>query len=62
MTVPYPYDTKISLSFFLNNVKKVFFTLNLNVFTLLDSLTSSGKPFKMKAPKYNKHLTQSFSP
>ena len=40
----------ISLSFSLNNVKKVFFTLCLNKFTLFDGLTSSGKQFQIKDP------------
>ena len=46
----------ISWSFARNNVKKPFFTLYLNLFTLFDSLTSSGKPFYIKGPKYDKHF------
>ena len=30
--------------------------LFLNVFTLFGSLTSSGKPFQIKGPKYDKHF------
>ena len=46
----------ISWSFSRDNVKKPFFTLCLNLFTLFDSLTSSGKPFYIKGPKYDKHF------
>ena len=55
MVVNYPQFKQISWSFSLNNVK-VFFTLCLNVFTLLDSLTSSRRPFQIKPPKYEKHF------
>ena len=33
-----------------------FFTLRSNVFTLFDSLTSSGTPFQIKGRKYDKHF------
>ena len=56
MTMIYPKYTQISWYFSLNNVKKVFFTLWLSVFTLFDSLTSSGKPFQIKGPNYDKHF------
>ena len=44
--------------------RRSFFTLCINVFTLLDCLASSGKPFQIKGSKYGKHFwlrAQSFS-
>ena len=34
----------------------IFFTLWLNILALFDSIASSGKPFQVKDPKYDKHL------
>ena len=36
------------------NIGKFFFTLCLNVFTLFDNITLSGKQFQRSGPKYYK--------
>ena len=46
----------INILIFSCNVKNLFFTFCLNEFTLFDSLTSSGKPFKIKGPKYDNYF------
>ena len=46
----YSWYANIFCSFYPNNFKNLFFALCLNVFTLLYSLTSSGKPLQIKDP------------
>lgn len=47
------FDLLNMIFFSNNNVKKLFFTLCLNLLTLFDSLTLSDKPFQISSPKYD---------